>query len=210
MKKLKSTLPNMFLSLMTICAVSGVILAGANMYTAGPIALSKAAALEKAIIAVTPDFDNNPLEDAYKGVTFDGDSLLIYPVTKDGQPAGVAVDSNTKNGFSGEIKIIVGFDTEGRLINYSVLQHTETPGLGSKMEEWFRADRNRQSVIGRSLAEGNLAVTKDGGDVDAITASTITSRAFLNAVNRAYSAYKGTTTDTTTGATATKKGDGNE
>jgi electron transport complex protein RnfG len=209
MQKLKSTLPNMFLSLMTTCAVSGIILAGVNMYTAAPIALSKAVALEKAIMEVTPDFDNNPQEDAYKGVTFDGDSLLIYPAKKDGQAVGVAVDSNTKNGFGGEIKIIVGFDTEGTLVNYSVLQHAETPGLGSKMEEWFRTDKNKQSVIGRSLASGNLAVTKDGGEVDAITASTITSRAFLNAINRAYSAYKGIETDTTTGAT-TKKGDDNE
>jgi electron transport complex protein RnfG len=210
MKKLKSTLPNMFLSLMTTCAISGIILAGANMYTAAPIALSKAAALEKAIMEVTPDFDNNPQEDAYKGVTFDGDSLLIYPAKKDGQAVGVAVDSNTKNGFGGEIKIIVGFDTEGTLINYSVLQHAETPGLGSKMQEWFRTDKNKQSVIGRSLANGNLAVTKDGGEVDAITASTITSRAFLNAVNRAYSAYKGIETDTTTGATTQQKGADNE
>ncbi|MDR1356205.1 MAG: RnfABCDGE type electron transport complex subunit G [Tannerellaceae bacterium] len=204
MEKLKSTLPNMFLSLMITCAASGVILAGANLYTAGPIALSKAAALEKAIKAVTPEFDNNPLEDAYMAVTSDGDSLLIYPATKDGRQVGVAVDSYTKNGFSGEIKVIVGFDTEGTLINYSVLQHSETPGLGSKMEEWFRTEKNNQSVIGRPLSNGNLSVAKDGGDVDAITASTITSRAFLNAINRAYSAYKGT--DSTTGATINKGG----
>jgi electron transport complex protein RnfG len=209
MKKLQSTLPNMLLSLMLTCAASGVILAGVNRFTAGPIALSKAAALEKAIKEVTPEFDNNPLGEAYKGVCYDGDSLLIYPATKNGQAVGVAVDSYTKNGFNGEIKVIVGFDTEGTLINYSVLQHTETPGLGSKMEVWFRTDKNRQSVIGRSLAVGNLSVTKDGGDVDAITASTITSRAFLNAINRAYSAYKGTESDATTGAT-TKEGGNNE
>ncbi|MDR1645823.1 MAG: RnfABCDGE type electron transport complex subunit G [Tannerellaceae bacterium] len=209
MEKLSSTLPNMFLSLMITCAVSGIILAGANMYTAGPIALSKAAALEKAISDVTPDFDNNPLDEAYHGVTSDGDSLRIYPALKDGQLVGVAVDSYTKNGFSGEIKIIVGFDAEGTLINYAVLQHAETPGLGSKMDEWFRTDKNQQSVIGRSLAGGNLAVSKDGGNVDAITASTITSRAFLDAINRAYSAYKGTSTDSTTGA-STKKGDSYE
>ncbi len=94
-------------------------------------------------------------------------------------------------GFGGEIRVIVGFDTEGKLLNYSVLQHAETPGLGAKMQEWFRTDKNRQSVLGRNLSDGELKVTKDGGDVDAITASTITSRAFLNAVNRAYSAISG-------------------
>lgn len=215
MEKLKSTLPNMLLSLTIICMSAGAILAGVNMYTSGPIALSKAAALEAAIKEVTPDFDNNPVQDAYKAATSDGDSLLIYPAVKDGKQVGVAVDSNTKNGFSGEIKVIVGFDMDGTLVNYSVLQHAETPGLGSKMQEWFRTDKNNQNVIGKSLANGNLSVTKDGGDVDAITASTITSRAFLNAINRAYSAYKGTGagTDSTTGATGStdkKEGESNE
>lgn len=198
----------MFLSLLIICSSSGVILAGVNMITSEPIALSKAQALKEAIRKVTPDFDNNPLEDAYKAATFNGDTLLIYPATKDGKLVGVAVDSDTKKGFSGEIKVIVGFDPEGILINYSVLQHAETPGLGSKMEQWFRTDKNKQSVIGRSLADGELVVSKDGGDVDAITASTISSRAFLNAINRAYSAYKGTGmgTDSQTGASKQKGG----
>ncbi|MDR1918253.1 MAG: RnfABCDGE type electron transport complex subunit G [Tannerellaceae bacterium] len=210
MKKLASTLPNMCLSLMITCAASGIILAGANRFTAEPIALSKAAALEKAVKDVTPEFDNDPLAEAYKGVTADGDSLLIYPAQKDGQAVGVAVDSYTKNGFGGEIKIIVGFDTEGTLINYAVLQHAETPGLGSKMDVWFRTDKNKQNVIGRSLAKGNLSVTKDGGEVDAITASTITSRAFLHAINRAYSAYKGTSDATTSATTSTSTEGGND
>jgi electron transport complex protein RnfG len=213
MEKLKSTLPNMLLSLTIICVSAGAILAGVNKYTSEPIALAKAAALETAIREVTPGFDNNPVQDAYKAATSDGDSLLIYPAVKDGKQVGVAVDSNTKNGFSGEIKVIVGFDMEGKLVNYAVLQHAETPGLGSKMQDWFRTEKNHQSVIGKSLANGNLSVSKDGGDVDAITASTITSRAFLNAINRAYSAYKGTAVDSTTGATSStdnKEGESNE
>lgn len=191
----------MFLSLTIICVAAGAILAGVNMYTTGPIAATKAAALETAIKEVTPAFDNKPTEDAYMAVTTDGDSLKIYPATKDGKFVGAAVESNTKNGFSGEIKVIVGFDAEGKLFNYSVLQHAETPGLGSKMQEWFSMDKNKQSVLGRQLADGELKVAKDGGDVDAITAATITSRAFLNAVNRAYSAFSGA--DGLTGATTT-------
>lgn len=190
----------MFLSLTIICVAAGAILAGVDMYTTGPIAATKAAALETAIKEVTPAFDNKPTEEAYMAVTADGDSLKIYPATKDGKLVGAAVESNTKNGFSGEIKVIVGFDAEGKLFNYSVLQHAETPGLGSKMQEWFSMDKNKQSVLGRQLADGELKVAKDGGDVDAITAATITSRAFLNAVNRAYSAFSGA--DGLTGATA--------
>jgi electron transport complex protein RnfG len=195
MKKLKSTLPNMFLSLLITCCASGVILAGANLYTLDPIALSKAKALEDAIRNVTPPFDNNPLKDVYQAATVDGDSLLIYPAVKEGQFVGAAVKSTSQKGFSGEIEVIVGFDTEGKLINYSVLKHAETPGLGAKMETWFRTDKKKQNVIGRSLADGELKVSKDGGNVDAITASTISSRAFLDAINRAYSAFKSHETD---------------
>lgn len=180
--------------------------------TMEPIAASKAATLEKAIQDVTPAFDNKPTEEAYMAVTGDGDSLKIYPAKKDGKFVGAAVESNTMKGFSGEIKVIVGFDVEGKLLNYAVLQHAETPGLGAKMQEWFRMEGKNQNVLGRSLANGELKVTKDGGDVDAITAATISSRAFLNAVNRAYSAFAGT--DTVTGATAssdntTKEGGNN-
>lgn len=200
MEKLKSTLPNMLLSLTGICLVAGAILAGVNQFTTGPIAASKAAALEEAIKAVTPEFDNKPTEEAYMAVTSEGDSLRIYPATMGGKPVGAAVESSTKKGFSGEIKVIVGFDMDGQLLNYSVLQHAETPGLGAKMQEWFSADKNKQNILGRSIPSGGLKVTKDGGDVDAITAATITSRAFLDAVNRAYSAFSGV--DGMTGATS--------
>ena len=192
MAKLKSTLPNMLLSLTGICLVAGAILAGVNQFTAGPIAVAKATALEEAIKAVAPEFDNKPTEDVYMAVSSDGDSLKIYPAKKGGQVVGGAVESNTKKGFSGEIRVI---------LNYSVLQHAETPGLGAKMQEWFRADKNKQSVLGRTIPDGGLKVTKDGGDVDAITAATISSRAFLDAVNRAYSAFAGV--DGLTGATST-------
>lgn len=199
MEKLKSTLPNMLLSLTGICVVAGAILAGVNQMTTEPIAASKAASLEAAIKAVTPEFDNKPAEESYMAATYDGDSLRIYPAKKGDELVGVAVESSTKKGFGGEIKVVVGFDLDGKLINYSVQKHSETPGLGSKMQEWFRTDKNKQSVIGRTLTEDGLKVSKDGGDVDAITAATISSRAFLDAINRAYSAYK--SVDEASGAT---------
>ena len=205
MKKLKSTLPNMLLSLTSICVVSGAILAAVNNITAGPIAASKTAALETAIKAVTPEFNNKPTEEAYMAPTGNGDSLKIYPAKMDGQLVGAAVESFTNTGFSGEIRVIVGFDTEGKIKDYSVLQHSETPGLGSKMQEWFRTDRNKQNVIGREVGSG-LKVSKDGGDVDAITAATISSRAFLDAINRAYAAFS--QTDATGGATSNSTTEG--
>ena len=191
MAKLKSTLPNMLLSLTGICLIAGAILAGVNAFTAGPIAVAKAAALEEAIKAVAPEFDNKPTEEAYMAVTADGDSLKIYPAKKGGDTVGGAVESNTSKGFGGVVKVIVGFDLQGTILNYSVLEHAETPGLGAKMHEWFRMEKGQQSILGRTIPDGGLKVSKDGGDVDAITAATISSRAFLNAVNRAYSAFAG-------------------
>lgn len=200
MAKLKSSLINMFLSLTIICVFAAAVLAGVNKLTSGPIEMSKKAKLENAIKAVVPEFDNSPSEEAYWAEVAPGDSLKIYPAKKSGELVGVAVESNTMKGFSGEIKVIVGLDANGKIINYSVLQHAETPGLGSKMEEWFRVDKNAQNIIGKELNKGSLRVTKDGGDVDAITAATISSRAFLEAINRAYAAYLGKT-DANSGAT---------
>ena len=191
MAKLKSTLPNMLLSLTGICLIAGAILAGVNAFTAGPIAVAKAAALEEAIKAVAPEFDNKPTEEAYMAVTADGDSLKIYPAKKGDETVGGAVESNTSKGFGGVVKVIVGFDLQGTILNYSVLEHAETPGLGAKMHEWFRMEKGQQSILGRTIPDGGLKVSKDGGDVDAITAATISSRAFLDAVNRAYSAFAG-------------------
>ena len=96
-------------------------------------------------------------------------------------------------GFGGELKVLVGFDAEGKIIDYSLLAHAETPGLGSKAADWFKKG-NKGDITGMNPGEAPLTVSKDGGKVDAITASTITSRAFLNAVNAAYAAYAGQNT----------------
>ena len=191
----------MLLSLTAICLVAGAVLAGVYEVTKDPIEAAKIAELNAAIKAVTPDFDNDPSAEAYMAVTGEGDSLKIYPAKQGDEFVGVAVESNTKKGFGGEIKVIVGFDQAGKLLNYSVLQHAETPGLGAKMQDWFRMDKNKQSVLGRSIPDGGLKVTKDDKEngVDAITAATISSRAFLDAINRAYRAYAGA--DGVTGAT---------
>ena len=97
---------------------------------------------------------------------------------------GFAVETAV-DGFGGQFRVMVGFDAEGNILGYEILEHQETPGLGSHMEYWFKnADKPGQNIIGRK--GGKLTVSKDGGDVDAITAATISSRAFLKAVNQAY------------------------
>ena len=201
MAKLKSTFKNMFLSLSIICLAAALLLAQVNKMTAKPIAEAKALKLQTAIGQVVPEFDNDPIAESYMIASEGGDSLLVYPATKDGEVVGFAISSSS-SGFSGEIQIMIGFDMDDKIVNYEILQHAETPGLGSKMGEWFKdMESNSKSIIGRDMSLGTLAVTNDGGSVDAITASTITSRAFLNAVNKAYIAYSGSKLDSYSGAT---------
>lgn len=192
----------MFLSLSIICLTVAVLLAQVNKMTAKPIADAKAMKLQNAIREVVPLFDNDPVAEAYLMPDGSGDSLLVYPAKKGDELVGFAINSFSNNGFNGTVRIMVGFDMEDKIVNYAVLQHAETPGLGAKMTEWFKdVSRPEQSVVGRDLSQGPLAVSKDGGDVDAITASTITSRAFMEAVNSAYSAYSDSRENAYTGAT---------
>lgn len=200
MAKLESTFKNMFLSLLIITVTVGVILSQVNRLTAEPIAKAKALKLENAIKEVVPEFDNDPVAESYLMAVGEGDSLLVYPALMGDEVVGFAVNSFSNSGFSGNIQIMVGFDMQDCVVNYSVLSHAETPGLGSKMTDWFKDEtKPSQNIIGKNLSEGLLAVTNDGGQVDAITASTITSRAFLEAVNKAYAAYSDS--DAVSGAT---------
>ena len=191
----------MFLSLSIICLAAALLLAQVNKMTAKPIAEAKALKLQTAIGQVVPEFDNDPIAESYMIASEGGDSLLVYPATKGGEVVGFAISSSS-NGFAGEIQIMVGFDMDDKIVNYEILQHAETPGLGSKMGDWFKdTESNSKSIIGRNMTLGALAVKNNGGDIDAITASTITSRAFLNAINKAYSAYSGSKADSYSSAT---------
>ena len=191
MKKLESSLLNMVLVLTGVAVIMGGILAFVNHLTEGPIADQKAKALADGIKSVMCVDDLQVANtDTVKQTDAKGKELVyvIYE-TKDaqGKDLGAAVESTT-GGFGGNLKVLVGFNTEGQILGYTLLEHAETPGLGAKAD------------IGLTPAQP-LTVSKDGGKVDAITASTITSRAFLLAVNNAYNAYKAAPMDAATGAT---------
>ncbi len=198
MKKLESSLKNMVLVLTGITAIATGLLAYVNQLTAGPIAEANAKALSDAIAVVVPGFDNNPAE-APETIELNGASYLIYKAMKGDEFIGAAVQSST-NGFGGALTVLVGFDKEGNIIDYSLLSHAETPGLGSKAADWFKKGA-KGDITGKNPGKEPLVVNKDGGQIDAITASTITTRAFLNAVNAAYAAYSGQNVDGTSGAT---------
>lgn len=208
MAKAASSFINMLLSLSLICLSVAILLAQVNKMTAKPIADAQAMKLKNAISEVVPAFDNDPTSEAFLMPTGEGDSLVVYPAKQGGEVVGYALNTYSNNGFSGNIQLMVGFDMEHKITQYSILKHAETPGLGSKMGEWFsNTEKAAQSVIGRDLSKGPLSVSKDGGDVDAITASTITSRAFLEAINRAYAVYTGSMSEV---ATPSESEPGNE
>ncbi len=180
---MKSTMKNMVLSLTIITASMGAILAGVHQLTEEPIAEAELKAKTEALQQVLPQLDNDPLSTAKEiTVTADTRPVTVYTATKDGDVSGYAVESWTMDGFSGEIRVMVGFDNSGVITGYQVLQHAETPGLGAKANDWFRDPTGSRSIIG---SDTPLKVSKDGGQIDGITAATITSRAFLDAVNRA-------------------------
>jgi electron transport complex, RnfABCDGE type, G subunit len=208
MKKLESSLKNMVLSLSLISIFIAGLLALIYGMTKEPIAMAEKQKQENAIKNVTPDFNNNPTEEKFEVEIAEGDVLTVFPAKKDGKLVGFAVESNTTKGFSGLIEVMVGFDVDGNLVDYTVLKHAETPGLGTKMQEWFRPQTEKEkslietifgfevkskernsSVINKNLAKDKLVVTNDGGDIDGITAATISSRAFIDAINRAYEAF---------------------
>ena len=206
MKKLESTLTNMVLVLTGVAVVMGGILAFVNHLTEGPINDQKAKALADGIktVMVSDDIvvaktDTVRQNDA-KGKEM---TYIIYQARDaQGKELGAAVESTT-GGFGGDLKVLVGFDAEGKILGYTLLEHAETPGLGAKADKWFQRGE-KGDIIGKTPTEP-LTVSKDGGQVDAITASTITSRAFLLAVNNAYKAYKATPVDALSGATQQNK-----
>ena len=182
-KKLESNFKNMVLVLFVVTLVASAAVGVVNAFTADKIAQAQQNKQVEAIRMVVAPFDNDPLSEADTVATADGE-LVFFPATKGGEPVGTAVKTYSNNGFSGFISIMVGFNPDGSVYNYSVLEHKETPGLGSKMGEWFIKGA-KGDISGKTPGTTGLQVSKDGGVVDAITAATISSRAFLDAVNRA-------------------------
>lgn len=176
----KDTLLNMFVALFVICVVSGGVLGVVYSATKGPIAKAENAKKTEAIENVLPKF-NELKETKVKSAMEDIDIPFYLAYDADNNFIGAAVETFTNKGFSGNVSLMVGILADGTVNNISVLQHAETPGLGSKMTEASFKDQFNN----KNAASFNFKVKKDGGDVDAITAATISSRAFCDAVNRA-------------------------
>ncbi len=193
MKKMKSTLPNMILSLGIVSIVAAALLAGMYTITKEPIAKMEEQTRIEAIRRVAPEFDNNPVADSVSVTTPSGVRCTVYPAYLGGKFNGAAVSTYSMEGFGGEVQIMAGFNADGTVKDYQVLSHAETPGLGSKMQLWFRDPKGARSILGKSPADVSFFVVKDkeqNGQIDGITAATISSRAFLGAVRDGFEAYR--------------------
>lgn len=207
MEKLKSSLLNMSVILTGVAIITGGILAVVNAVTAPQIEKIEKETLAAGIQKVmggeemtvgAPDTIKQTIDNKEK-------TFIIYKVSdKEGTVIGHAVQSS-ENGFGGELKVLTGFSQDGIILGYTILQSAETPGLGAKASTWFQKESGeKRSVVGKNLDQCNFTVSKDGGDIDAITASTITSRAFLKAIQNAYNQISGKCVDedATSGATS--------
>ena len=181
---MESSLKNMVVVLFTITLVASAAVGGVYTITKEPIAQAKVAAVNAALQQVLPEYE------ATTSQTIEVNSLPIiaHTATVADKAVGYAIESLSKNGFGGTVRLMVGFDTEGTILNINVLEQKETPGLGTKM-----ADEGNVLLLSlkeKKASEVNMTVKKDGGDIDALTAATISSRAYAEAVAIAYEAFK--------------------
>ncbi len=160
------------LTLLLITAVVAIALAGVNSITAPKIAELNAQKTQDAIEAVLPGGGQE--------VSFTDDTGLVTTVYQGG--AGYAVQV-TPSGFGGAIDMMVGIDTDGKVLGISIISNSETAGLGAvAAADTSAGEAFRSQFTG---ASGSVAVSKDGGQMDAITGATITSRAVCTGINAA-------------------------
>ncbi|MBR4801537.1 MAG: RnfABCDGE type electron transport complex subunit G [Bacteroidales bacterium] len=188
----------MVLVLMLVCLGASAAVAVVYAVTKDPIDAAEVAKKNSAIKEVVPEFDNNPYEEALDVMADQAapdKTNKVYPAKKGGEIVGYAVESTTTKGFGGPFTIMVGFTPDGKVYNTSVISHSETPGLGAKITDsksGFITQWNGKNLLDGSV---NISVKKDGGDIDAITASTISSRAFCDAMQIAANVFNNISTE---------------
>lgn len=185
----------MILSTALIAGISGLALGFVYNITEPKISAAKKAKEELAIKKVLPPFDFKE-DGIYEIKEIDGQDTIktsyAYSVayktdstTSKKDLVGVAINTYSMNGFSGEVRLMAGILPDGTLNKVSVLLCKETPGLGTKMND----SSFYKQFEGKNPASFKFQVTKDGGNVDAITSATISSRAYCDALDRAFRVF---------------------
>lgn len=174
------------ITLVVICFVSAFILGYVHNKTLEPIKQAKDHQELDAIAQVVNEFDNNPFTEKMVIMTKNKKhKLSMYPARKNGRLNSVAIKTYSNTGFGGKIELIAGFNVDGSIKSFKVISSNETPGLGSKVDE----PKFKTQLEGFNPRRQILKVRQDGGDVDAVTAATISSRAVLRAIDRAFDAF---------------------
>lgn len=184
--------PALILALIGLAAAA--LLAGLNELTRDRIVEERQQRALASVAAMLAEdsYDNDLLDDAVTlGVPGLEESATVYRARLDGSPVAVVMDIITPHGYSGEIRLLVAADMDGRVLGVRVLEHRETPGLGDKIE------RSRSNWIdqftGRSLGNPpaeDWAPDRRGGQFDAMTSATITAAAVIDAVKLALQAFE--------------------
>lgn len=175
----------LMITLTLVAAGAGMLLSMMESVTREPIAKQRSLQQLKAISAVLPQFDNSPDKDVAVlqiGTDKKGNPVhcTFFRARRADQLVGVAFKVVAADGYSGNIEVMVGLDTDERIVAIEILAHAETPGLGSKIsDQWFK-DLFRE----RGLDNTDWRVKKDGGEIDQITGATISPRAIVGAVKR--------------------------
>ncbi|MFQ6091661.1 MAG: RnfABCDGE type electron transport complex subunit G [bacterium] len=185
---MKSLTP-LIVALTAVCLGAALALSLVNFLTADRIRQQEWMATMKAIRSVLPPFDNDPVQDTRTIlVSTDArgrpESLKVYLGKMGDQITGVAF-SRKGEGYGGFIHVMMGIDVDGRISNIFILPgHFETPGLGANIERpSFTEQFKGKSLRSAKLVAGNLAVDKDGGDIEAISGATISPRGVTRAVS---------------------------
>lgn len=182
----KSTFLNMFVTLSVIAVVAAFLLSYVEQITAAPRQKAKDARELEAIASVVKEFDNDPFAEKMIITTPNNKTKLeLYPARLDGVINSFAIKTYSNNGFSGRVEMIVGFFMDGSINSFKVTSSQETPGLGSKINE----DKFKTQFRGFNPNKQVFKVRQDGGEIDAVTAATISSRAAINAIQKAVDAY---------------------
>ncbi|MBR4678993.1 MAG: RnfABCDGE type electron transport complex subunit G [Bacteroidales bacterium] len=195
--KKNPTIVQMIAVLLIVAAVCSAGVAAVYAMTKDTIAETNAKKLQKSLSEVLPQYDMTDTLTITTGDT----KAFCYIAKKDGAVVGYAIKASNTNGYNGLVEVLTGFDKDGKIINTSATVLNETPGLGQKALEPKFADQFK----GFEPSKKTLKVKKDGGDVDAISAATITSRAYTLAVQQAFNALQthlGNKVDTNSGATS--------
>ena len=181
-KTLSSSLGHMIAAMTLVAIFAGTILGFSYSITKAPIQAAKDNRKLEAIKEVIgTEFDNNPFAERINI----GNGIELYPARQSDKITSIAIKTYSNNAFSGRLELIVGFMLDGTINGYKVIEQKETPGLGSKIEE----PQFSLQFKGLNPTSKSFKVRQDGGEIDAITSATISSRAVIDAISRAYNKY---------------------